>query len=91
MTKAAKKNITASLPKTPVGTPAQLIGDIPGVRFILPWGILQEAAEIIDDQENHIVITLRIPKEVIRNYQPLLRALIEMAAADDDAPAKASQ
>jgi hypothetical protein len=57
---------------------------------VLPAGILQQDADIIDDQENHTVLTLRIPKQVIRSNRALLSALIEMAAADDDALAKAA-
>jgi hypothetical protein len=48
--------------------------------FVLPVGLLQQDADIIDDQENHIVLTLRLPKEVIRSNRALLRALAEMAA-----------
>jgi hypothetical protein len=40
-----------------------------------------EDACIIDDQESHVVMTLRVPKEVIRKNLPLLRALAEMSGA----------
>jgi hypothetical protein len=56
---------------------------------VLPRGLLQRDSSIIDEQADHLVLMLRIPKDVIRNNAPLLHALMEMAAADDDAPAQA--
>jgi hypothetical protein len=89
MPKAAKKNSTTSLRKTsPAGAPARPITDpiFPNPSaFILPAGILQRDSSIIDEQADHLVVMLRIPKDVIRNNAPLLRALMEIAAADDDA------
>ncbi len=47
--------------------------------FVLPTGILTEDACIIDAQENHIVLTLRVPIDLIRDNHGLLRALLEIA------------
>jgi hypothetical protein len=55
----------------------------PRVAFVLPTGILNVDADIIDDQENHIVLTLRVSKEMIRSNRALLSALIEMAVAPE--------
>ncbi len=52
--------------------------DKPGV-FVLPTGILQEDAVIIDNQEDHIVLTLRVSKDLIRDNHSLLMALLEIA------------
>jgi hypothetical protein len=48
--------------------------------IMLPKGILQQDFDIIDDQENHIVLTVRVPKNLIRDNQRLWQALSEMAA-----------
>jgi len=46
--------------------------------FTLPTGILQETIDIIDEQEDHIVLTVRIPKNLIRDNRALLTALCEI-------------
>jgi hypothetical protein len=56
-------------------------GAINPAAFVLPTGILQQDFDIIDEQDDHLVLTLRVPKEVIRKYQPLLQALMEMSAS----------
>jgi len=48
--------------------------------FEMPKGILFEDAVIIDDQDDHLVLTLRVPKDVIWKNRPLLSALVEMSA-----------
>jgi hypothetical protein len=47
--------------------------------IMLPKGILQQDFDIIDDQENHIVLTVRVPKNLIRDNQRLWQALSEIA------------
>jgi hypothetical protein len=42
--------------------------------FVLPKGILTEDACIIDEQENHVVLTVRVPLDLIRDNQALLRS-----------------
>jgi hypothetical protein len=65
--------------------------------FTLPTAVLLEDAAIIDEQESHIVLTLRLPLDWIRRNQTTLRALIEIATGkpaepdDDDAPEKAAE
>ena len=46
--------------------------------IVLPKGILMEDACIIDEQENHIVLTERLPIDLIRDNHALLMALSEM-------------
>ena len=53
--------------------------DPTSVSFKLPTGILQQDFEIIDEQENHVVLTVRVPLNLIRDNMPLLRALAEIA------------
>jgi hypothetical protein len=48
--------------------------------IVLPTGILQQDFDIIDEQENHIVLTVRVPIELIRDNRALLMALLEIAA-----------
>jgi hypothetical protein len=45
----------------------------------LPAAILQQDAVVIDEQENHVVLTVRVPIDVIRDNQTTLMALIEIA------------
>src|SRR4029077_5062347 len=47
--------------------------------IFLPAAILQQDAVVIDEQENHVVMTLRLPIDVIRDNQTTLMALIEIA------------
>jgi len=47
--------------------------------FTLPTGILQQDIDIIDEQENHIVLMVRVPLNWIRDNMPLLTALSEIA------------
>jgi hypothetical protein len=87
MPKAAKTNSTprrtASLRKTsPAAAPARPIVDpiFPNpAAFVLPTGILQHDAVIIDEQENHIVMTVRLPIDLIREKRALLTALLEIS------------
>jgi hypothetical protein len=92
MPKAAKKNSTASLRETsPAAAPARPIVDpiFPNpAAILLPKGILQQDAVIIDEQDNHVVLTVRLPIDVIRDNQRLLRALLEIAAEKPRPPAE---
>jgi hypothetical protein len=56
--------------------------------IMLPAGILQQDAVVIDEQENHIVMTLRLPIDVIRDNQTTLMALIEIATGKRMVPAE---
>ena len=47
--------------------------------YFLPTGILQQDAVVIDEQENHIVLTVRVPLNLIRDNHALLMALSEIA------------
>jgi hypothetical protein len=47
--------------------------------FVLPTGILMEDACIIDEQENHVVLTVRVPLDLIRDNHAMLMALSEIA------------
>jgi hypothetical protein len=49
--------------------------------FVLPVGILQQDSSIIDEQDDHLVLTIRISKEAIRNNHLLLKALSEACAS----------
>jgi hypothetical protein len=53
--------------------------DLEKPSFVLPTGILQQDFDIIDEQENHIVLTVRVPIDLIRDNNALLMALIEIA------------
>ena len=44
---------------------------------VLPVAALHVDSVILDDQPDHLVLTLRIPKAVIRNNIPLLTGLID--------------
>lgn len=50
-----------------------------GTRFLLPTGILEQDATIIDEQDDHVVLTLRVPISAIRENHALLMALSEIA------------
>jgi hypothetical protein len=52
-------------------------------RFILPLDLLQQDCDIIDDQDEHIVLTLRLLKEMIRDNHRLLMALAERSLGRD--------
>ena len=56
--------------------------------FVLPTGILQQDFEIIDEQEAHIVLTVRVPIDLIRDNRALLTALLEMATEKPRRPAE---
>jgi hypothetical protein len=45
--------------------------------FVLPVAALVMDSVILDNQESHLVLTIRIPKAVIRNNTPLLKGLID--------------
>ena len=47
--------------------------------FVIPSEILRQDSVIIDDQDHHLVLTLRVPKQLIRSNLPLLMALAEYA------------
>jgi hypothetical protein len=53
--------------------------DLEKPSFMLPTGILQQDFDIIDEQENHVVLTVRVPIELIRHNHALLMALCEIA------------
>jgi len=53
-----------------------------------PTGILQRDFDIIDEQENHIVLTVRVPLDLIRDNMPLLMALCEIATGKPTPPAE---
>jgi hypothetical protein len=59
-----------------------------GVGFMLPTGILKEDAAIIDEQEYHVVLTVRLPIDAIRDNHAMLMALSEIATRQTDAPAE---
>jgi hypothetical protein len=62
--------------------PAVAAGPGPYPNFrLLPVAALQQDSLILDDQEDHLVLTLRVPKEVIRNNLAVLLALSETCAA----------
>jgi hypothetical protein len=44
---------------------------------LLPVAALVMDSVILDNQESHLVLTIRVPKAVIRNNIPLLRGLID--------------
>jgi hypothetical protein len=50
--------------------------------FRMPAAILQQDAVVIDEQENHIVMTLRLPIDVIRDNHATLMALSEIATGE---------
>jgi len=51
-----------------------------GVAFVLPTGILQRDFDIIDEQDDHVVLTVRVPLDLIRDNHALWKALSEIAA-----------
>jgi hypothetical protein len=55
---------------------------------VLPAGILQRDFDIIDEQENHVVLTVRVPLDLIRDNHPLLMALSEIATGKRMVPAE---
>jgi len=65
-----------ALQRTPSNIEAAIAN---GVAFVLPTGILQQDFDIIDEQENHIVLTVRVPLDLIRDNRALWMALLEMA------------
>jgi hypothetical protein len=54
--------------------------------YFLPTGILQQDAVVIDEQENHIVLTVRLPIDLIRNNHTTLMALSEIATGSSPMP-----
>jgi hypothetical protein len=84
MPKAALKTITNRVDET--------LPENPGA-IMLPAAVLRQDAVIIDEQENHIVLTVRVPLDWIRDNHATLMALCEIATGkpaepdDDDAPA----
>ena len=55
---------------------------------MLPTGILMEDACIIDEQENHVVLTVRVPLDLIRDNHAVLMALSEIATGRPLPPEK---
>ncbi len=53
--------------------------DWQGAGFLLPVGVLREDAAIIDEQPHHVVLTVRVPINWIRDNHALLMALSEIA------------
>lgn len=49
-------------------------------QIMLPAGVLQLEACVIDEQPDHLVLTLRVPKAAILSNHHLLMALSEAAA-----------
>jgi hypothetical protein len=47
--------------------------------FILPRVVLEQDCDIIDDQDEHIVLTLRLLKQLIRDNRQLLMGLADEA------------
>jgi hypothetical protein len=60
--------------------------DLP--TFFLPAAVLQQNAVVIDEQENHIVLTVRVPRDWIRDNHPTLMALCEIATGKRMVPAE---
>lgn len=56
--------------------------------FVLPTGILQQDFDIIDEQENHVVLTVRVPINLIRDNHAQLMALSRIATGDPRPPAE---
>src|SRR5882724_346952 len=56
--------------------------------FVLPTGILQQDVNIIDEQENHVVLTVRVPLNLIRDNHAMLMALSEIATGEPRPPAE---
>jgi hypothetical protein len=64
-TKKVGTVLSAPTRTSPAGAPARPIAAIdkkPGT-FLLPTAILQQNAAVIDEQENHIVMTVRLPSD----------------------------
>jgi hypothetical protein len=51
--------------------------------FMLPRAALQVDSVILDNQEDHVVVTLRIPKAVVRDNLQLLMGLCDMSLGHD--------
>ena len=45
----------------------------------LPWPLFTNDACIIEEQPDHLVVAIRVPKETIRNNLAFLTALAERA------------
>jgi hypothetical protein len=67
--------------------------NMPGVNMpgvLLPRDVLQQDGCIIDNQQDHIVMTVRLPKSMIRENYRLLVALTEAAGGTVEVPAPQS-
>jgi hypothetical protein len=51
--------------------------------FTLPVAALQLDSVILDDQEDHVVLTLRVSKEWVRNNLQLLMGLADRSLGHD--------
>lgn len=69
---ALSEIVTGTTPRPPV--------EPEGAEFVMPAGILQQDAVIIAEQEDHIVMTVRLSIDLIRDNRPLLMALSEIAS-----------
>jgi hypothetical protein len=58
---------------------------MPGV--LLPQAVLHQNGCIIDNQRDHIVMTVRLPKSMVRDNYRLLVALTEAAGGTVEVPA----
>jgi hypothetical protein len=56
--------------------------------IVLPAAILQQDAVVIDEQENHVVLTVRLPIDLVRNNHTTLMALYEIATGKSAPPAE---
>jgi len=56
--------------------------DGPELR-LLPVQAFQQDSVILDNQDDHVVLTVRVPKAVIRDNIPLLMGLAERALGRD--------
>jgi hypothetical protein len=77
--RSASQNTTRTPVRDPISAAIDIPMDIPGVRFVLPCGVLKEDVCIIDEQEHHVVLTVRVPLDLIRNKHALWQVLSEMA------------
>jgi hypothetical protein len=50
---------------------------------VLPVQALQVDSVILDNQEDHVVLTIRVPKAVVRNNLQLLMGLCDISLGHD--------
>jgi len=61
--------------------------DKPGV-VVLPTAVFLEDAAVIAEQPDHVVLTFRLPIDLIRKNHLLLKELLKIAAEKPTAPAE---